>query len=245
MSRRSSMLDGFAYGVLNEILAGFRGRNGYAKPSRYEVILYPPSGARGTKSKSSGALSNIWAQLMRKQVGGGQARNVGLRCSQISFPGRTLDTTPDTNIYGPTRDIVQGYSYANITGIFQLSSDLREKEFFESWQRLAFDPQDWSLGYFDDYAGQLEIFQLDEEDRRKNGVRLIECFPQTIADLGLDANQAGNVSTLQITFSYRYWNSLTEEADLPRPVSERLTELAVNTVERKILSQIPKVLSRL
>jgi hypothetical protein len=182
---------------------------------------------------------------MRKQVGGGQARNVGLRCSQISFPGRTLDTTPDTNIYGPTRDIVQGYSYANITGIFQLSSDLREKEFFESWQRLAFDPQDWSLGYFDDYAGQLEIFQLDETDRRRNGVRLIECFPQTIADIGLDANQAGNVSTLQITFSYRYWNSLTEEADLPRPVSERLTELAVNTVERKILSQIPKVLSRL
>ena len=74
---------------------------------------------------------------------------------------------------------------------------------------------------------------------------MIECFPQTIADIGLDANQAGNVSTLQITFSYRYWNSLTEEADLPRPVSERLTELAVNTVERKILSQIPKVLSRL
>ena len=107
MSRRSSMLDGFAYGVLNEILAGFRGQNGYAKPSRYEVILYPPSGSGGTKSKSSGALSNIWAQLMGKQVGEGQARNAGLRCSQISFPGRTLDTTPHTNIYGPTRDIVK------------------------------------------------------------------------------------------------------------------------------------------
>ena len=50
MAKRSSLLDGFAYGVLNEVLAGFNGKDGYARPSRYEVILIPPSGSRGTNS---------------------------------------------------------------------------------------------------------------------------------------------------------------------------------------------------
>jgi len=61
---RSSLLDGFAYGVLNEILATFRSQDGYAKPSKYEVIITPPTGYRGTggTDKSSnifGSFSNV------------------------------------------------------------------------------------------------------------------------------------------------------------------------------------------
>ena len=40
-------LEGTAYGVINEVLSGFRSDSGYAKPSRYEVTLNPPSGGRG------------------------------------------------------------------------------------------------------------------------------------------------------------------------------------------------------
>ena len=37
---KSSLLDGFAYGVLNEIIATFREQDGgYARPARYEVII--------------------------------------------------------------------------------------------------------------------------------------------------------------------------------------------------------------
>ena len=47
--------------------------------------------------------------------------------------------------------------------LVRMASDA--KEFFESWQRLAFDPQDWSLGYFDDYEfevdGQLRTLSKD------------------------------------------------------------------------------------
>ena len=49
-------LEGTAYGVINEVLSGFRSDSGYAKPSRYEVTLNPPSGGRG---KSSGLNTNL------------------------------------------------------------------------------------------------------------------------------------------------------------------------------------------
>ena len=37
------ILEGTAYAVLNEILEQFRGKGGFARPSRYEVILLPPA----------------------------------------------------------------------------------------------------------------------------------------------------------------------------------------------------------
>ena len=52
---RSSLLDGFAYGVLNEILATFRSQDGYARPTKYEVIITPPTGYRGT-----GGTDKVW-----------------------------------------------------------------------------------------------------------------------------------------------------------------------------------------
>ena len=236
------VLQGTAYGVLNEILAEFRSDDGYALPSRYEVVLLPPQGTRG---KPQGALSNIFAKVMQENTGEGTTRKTGLQCESIEFPGRNLDTAPDTNIYGPTREIVQGYSYAEITASFRMSSDYREKLFFETWQRLAYNPQTWSMGYYDDYSGALEIHQLDQKDRRRYGVQLIECFPKTIAAQSLTAQQATDVQKISVTFSYRYWKSLTDEADLPKPLRDRIEEVVVNSAERQIRAAIPRVLSRL
>ena len=63
MSRRSSLLDGFAYAVLNELLAGFQGTDGYAKPAKYEVIITPPTGYRGSGDNAS---SNIFGQILNE-----------------------------------------------------------------------------------------------------------------------------------------------------------------------------------
>ena len=236
------LLEGTAYGVLNEILAEFRSDDGYALPSRYEVVILPPQGTRG---QPKGALNNVFSKVMEENTGEGTTRKVGLQCESISFPGRNLDTEDDTNIYGPIRSIVQGYSYGDVTGVFRCSSDMREKTFFETWQRLAYNPQTWSMGYYDSYVGGLQIFQLDQKDKRRYGVELIECFPKTVAEINLAATQATEVHKVSVTFAYRYWKNLTDEASLPKPLLERLQGVLANQVERKLLSRIPKVLSRL
>ena len=38
----------------------------------------------------------------------------------------------------------------------------------------------WSLGYYDNYVGSIDIYQLDEQDNRRYGVKLVECFPKSI-----------------------------------------------------------------
>ncbi len=232
---------GTAFGVLNEILGLVRGTDGIAKQTRYEVILIPPTGARGTKTAPSNAFSGQMADL----TGDGTARTTSLKCEQISMPGRNIDTAPDNNIYGPVREIAQGWSFADITAQFQLSSDLKERRFFETWQRLSFNPDTWNMGYYDDYTGTIQIFQLDEQDNRRYGVELIECFPKTVGELTYDYSAVNTQQKVQITFSYRYWKNLTDESKLPRSLQERLQTLLLNTVERQLTSRIPAVIRNL
>ena len=236
------VLEGTAYGVLNEILAEFRSDDGYALPSRYEVVLLPPQGSNG---RPKGALSNIFAKVMQENTGEGTTRKTGLQCESIEFPGRNLDTTPDVNIYGPERNIVSGLSYADITGVFQCSTDLREKIFFETWQRLAYDNQAWNLEYYDTYTGSLDIFQLDENNRKRYGVQLIECFPKTIASQSLSYAPSTEIQKISVTFSYIFWKNLTDESDLPKGLPERIAEVVVNGVEREIRNSIPRVINKL
>ena len=177
----------------------------------------------------------------------GDDRKASLRCQSISFPGRNLDTVEDTNIYGPTRQIVQGYSYGEVTGTFLCSNEHQEKGVFESWQNLAFDDtRTWSLGYYDNYVGQIDIYQLDEKDNRRAGVKLVECFPKTIAAQELAYGTNDTITTVDVTFTYRYWTNLaTQQLNSGSSFTDRLSEIAVNTVERKITSQLPQILRKL
>ena len=135
---------------------------------------------------------------------------------------------------------MDGYSYAPINATFQCASDMREKTYFETWQRLAYNPQTWSMGYYHDYVGTVQIYQLDENNKRRYGVELVEAFPKTIAEQALSYDATNQINKVSITFSYRYWKNLTDEADLPKPLQDRIANILVNTVERRLLSNLPK-----
>ena len=231
-----SLIESAAYAALDEIFAEFRSDDGFARPSRYEVFFFPPV---------SRSQTNIFAQIMGQTVADQTARKTALRCESFEFPGRNLDSSPDVNIYGPEREIVQGYSYGDVTAVFQCSSDMKEKRFFETWQRLAYNPQTWSMQYYNDYTGSIKIFQLDETDRQRYGVELVECFPKTIAAQPIAYASVNEIQKVSVTFAYRYWKDLVDEADLPKPLTQRVAEAVLNTVESNIVSQIPKVLRKL
>ena len=232
---------GKSFASLGNYVAQYQNQGGFAKPSKYEIIITPPS-LQTFQNMSAGQIPSRLNDL------GGLSetiRQTSLSCESISFPGRNIDTTPDTNIYGPVREIATGFSYAEVSATFRCSKDMREKRYFESWQRLAYDPQSWNIGYYYDYVGKIQVYQLDEKDQRKYGVELIECFPKTIAAQTLDYGAQNQQQKVSVTFSYRYWKSLTDEADLPRPLQDRIANILQNTVERRLQAAIPAVLQRL
>ena len=227
-----SAVSGAAFGTLNEVIGLYRSKDGIARPSRYEVVILPPTGSPTNPFTSALTATD-------------SARNVSLKCENISFPGRNIDTSPDTNIYGPTREIATGFSFAELSATFQSSSDLREKEFFENWQKASFNANTWAMQFYNDYIGEIQIYLLDEQNERRYGVKVWECFPKNIGEQTLNYGTINEQLKLNVTFSYRYWTNLGTEATLPQPLTDRITQRVTDTVTRRLTAQIPAVFSKL
>ena len=223
MAGLAKFLEGGAFGVLNDILSTFHSDEGYAIPNRFEVMIFNPAGVLGG------------------------AREVSLRCETTTLPGRNLTTLTDSNIYGPTREIVDGVTYAeDISMTFQASSGLDERAFFESWQELAFDPKTWNIGYYNDYAGTaaVEIYLLDRQDQRRYGIKLWEAFPKTINATDLNHGSNNELIKTEVSFSFRYWETLDITRQKPS-LGDKIFDTIVNTVQRNIERNLPQVITKL
>ena len=236
MAEIPKFLEAGAFGVINDILAGFHDDNGYAQPNRYEVLIFPPAKLGG------GNQSNIFSGLERQS----DTRSISLRAQSLNMPGRNLATTDDSNVYGPKREVVEGVNYAEEISIdFQASSQLSERVFFENWQRQAFNETTWNIGYYNDYVGEIQIFVLDRQDKRRYGIKLWEVFPKTIGanQLAYDANDT--LMLTNVSFSFRYWTSLDQNQNPDINIFDRITETVISTAERNISRNIPRILNRL
>ena len=216
------ILEGTAFGVVNDILSGFNSEDGgYAVPNRFEVLLFRPGGNAN------------------------DARKVSMRCETVSLPGRNLNTLTDSNIYGPTREIVNGVTYAeDISMTFQASSELGERSFFEEWQELAFDERTWNVKYYDQYKGTVDIYVLDRQNQRRFGIKLIEAFPKTISGTDLSQATGNEIIKTSVSFSFRYWETLDVNRQ-EKIVTNEVTDILVNSVQRNILINLPAAVKKL
>ena len=218
-----------AFNNLATAIATLHAENGHALPNRFEVMIYPPS------------------------VNYSLARNVSLRCESILLPGRNLNTGTDGMPYGPTREVVDGVTYAeDIAMTFVASAGLEERVFFEEWQELAFNKKTWNVGYYDDYVGTVEIYLLNRQDERRYGIKLIEAFPKTIS--GTDLSQAANNEIIKtsVSFSFRYWETIDQNrstsdraGQLPAAMSEKIFNMSAKPATRNLSSNMPASVSRL
>jgi hypothetical protein len=220
MATLASFVESTAFGVLNNFLSEFSSDNGYALPSRYEVIITSP--------------------------GEGDARKVSMRCEAIDLPGRALNTSVDTNMYGIAPEIVDGITFGGTLAMtFQSSSDLEERVFFESWQEMAWDKGTWNVNYYKDYiSDSVDIYVLDQQDTRRYGLRLKECFPKEIGPAPLSYATAGDIIKIPVTLQYKYWETL-DINNQPPNLMEKVLDTVISGAERTINANIPKVLSRL
>ena len=219
MATLASFVESTAFGGINNFLSEFHSDSGYALPSRYEVIIISPAA--------------------------GDARKVSMRCESIDLPGRSLNTSTDSNMYGIAPEIVDGITFGGTLAMtFQSSSDLEERVFFESWQEMAWDKGTWNVKYYKDYIKEIEIYVLDVTNTRRYGIKLMECYPKDIGASSFNASPASEIIKIPVTMAYRYWETL-DITNQPPNLMEKVLDTAITGAERTINANIPKVLSRL
>ena len=136
-------------------------------------------------------------------------RRVQAFCREIAMPSRE-GVQKEIRHNGPTRKFVYDYTSPEITATFYTDKFMRERTFFEMWQKAAFSNSTHNMNYYNDYVAPLDIFALgqfasrQERDDITYGVRLFECYPKTISEVSF-SHAANEIQTFTVTFSYRYW----------------------------------------
>ena len=235
MALNPSFIEGTSHSGMNDILSSFRD-NGYAQPNQFDVVItYPPK-------LGGGNTANVFREMDRLGAGStSKLRKISLRCESVQLPGRTLSSSPDNNIYGPVREIVEGVTYAeDLNMTFHGSSGLDERVFFENWQRQAFNEQTWNIGYYNDYVADIDIYLLDKQNQRRYGLKIHEAYPKTITATDLNSGTNNEIIKISVSFSFRYWTALNINQQAPN-VHNKIFQTVINSAERTLIRNQPSV----
>ena len=121
----------------------------------------------------------------------------------------------------PKVDVVQTHGFAsNVAATFYLSTDLRERHFFEQWMNLAVNRETHKANYYDDYIGSMEIYQLSSDgikEIRTYGMKAYDVYPTTIAGIDYSAESSNSVAKQTVKFAYKEWKNLGDKDSSLRP----------------------------
>ena len=209
--------------TIGRMLATVAEGEGFARPTRFMVDFILPKGVDGGSAQGPGGSQGVdrGNELQRTTltneltVGNKIQRGLRAYVDSVDMPGRNLDTV-DLKIYGPKRQIVNGHSFSGeITMSVYCDKYLRQRSFFEMWQKAAFDQGTNNVHFYDEYTGGLRIYQLgafagnQDRDRICYGVELFECFPKTISAVSYGHNQYDQIQKISVTLAFRNWINLT------------------------------------
>lgn len=139
-------------------------------------------------------------------------RELSLHGEAAELPGRMLQTQ-DYRYFGPSRRIPFQTLYPEISMTFSLSGDLREREYFMSWQDRAIGDHrkrnssitaaSSDIGYYNSYVKDVEIRAYEEgDDSAYHSIILHEAFPAQVTAVPLSWAETDSNSKLNVQFMY-------------------------------------------
>ena len=212
--------------TMGRFRAAMASAEGYARTTRFAIRIFPPTNlesiiknsqqskginihGEGTDKSPNGQYMNSLSQTYGRQV--------NIHCDSISMPGHDLQTQSVQYGSAPAVDMVQAHAFAGqITASFYADKYLRERTFFEQWQKMAVNMVTHKANYYENYIGKMHIYQLGSLDGEGDrdiptyGIEATEVYPQTISQI--DYNYGGNeIVKVNVAFNYKQWFNLTAD----------------------------------
>ena len=215
--------------TMGRIQAYVNEAEGFARKARYYIEFNLPNGVGenlfGTSDNDTVFSNEITDETrgfaLSKDLRSTQianAKRVQAFCSAVDMPSREI-VTKEIKHNGPTRKIAYDAQFADITATFYTDKFLRERSYFELWQKAAYSNSTFNFNYYNDYVSPMNILQLgnyasqNERDDITYAVKLFDCFPKTVGAVSY-SHDTNTVQTFDVTFTFRYWvNYFIDEAD--------------------------------
>ena len=202
---------------------------GFARPSRYAIRLFPPSMLEGAIAAQNSSVDRGGSKFIplhdyhekSKQLtslNNTIGRQVNIMCDTVNMPGVDLQTQEIQYGSEPNYNQVTSHGFAgNIVATFYADKYLRERQFFEHWQKLVVDTISHKANYYDNYVGKMHIYQLGadsevDRDMPTYAVEAIDVFPEKIGALDYGHALGNQIQKITIEFSYKQWFNMGLES---------------------------------
>jgi hypothetical protein len=227
--------------LINQMLQYIMQAEGLGRSGRFYTSFRLPTGSRGPEMGSEAEFENFEnadglpvetrgfaTSDLNQQIQNQDGRRVNAFCKGITMPDRTMTTTPVITGPGAPRHIVTDHTYGDLSATFYADKYLRERQYFELWQKAAFNSLSNNYEFYDNYVSDIDLFNLGQfansagssedpsaRDDLTHGVKLYDCYPTSIGAPAL-SYENNNVIEFTVTFKYRYWQNyfITKTADV-------------------------------
>ena len=235
---------------------------GFARPSRYAIRLFPPSMLEGAIAAQNSSVDRGGSKFIplhdyhekSKQLtslNNTIGRQVNIMCDTVNMPGVDLQTQEIQYGSEPNYNQVTSHGFAgNIVATFYADKYLRERQFFEHWQKLVVDTISHKANYYDNYVGKMHIYQLaaDSEvnrDMPTYAVEAIDVFPEKIGALDYGHALGNQIKKITIEFSYKQWfNMGLESANGLEFGQSQQSAAVIKARERGLFGKLPIEIQR-
>ena len=218
--------------TIGRFRAAMAAANGYARASRFAVRLFPPvglaklveeqqeavysEGSSEEADKANDKANRVPTGKHMNDLTQSLGRQINIHCDTVSMPGHDLQT--QTVQYGsaPEQDQVVAHGYGGqISASFYADSFLRERHFFEMWQKMAVNHTTHKAKYYDDYVGKMQIYQLASDnlqDQPSYGIEASEVYPATVSAVEYSYGSSNQIVKINVGFNYRRWWNMTDSS---------------------------------
>jgi len=186
---------------------------GLSRVNRFEVIIPSPSvltsGGFGIdQTGSSDLLEKSISDNMKNILGDQVAKKVSLMCESAAFPTVNLQTKP-YRIYGVPyqRPVSSEYGGDGVALTFHVDQKMAVKNFFDAWIQSIVQKETYLVSYQKHYVVDIEINQLDEQNKVSYKNILIEAFPRSTNLMEVNNATQNQTHRLIVLFAFRKWKN--------------------------------------
>ena len=255
--------------TIGRFRAAINSAEGFARQSRFAIRIFPPSNIAGIQKEVNAVINRDGvANDPSVYSGGGQVkvpaykrvindltqtlgRQINIMCDSVVMPGHDLTTQAVQYGSEPTRNQVTGHSFeGNIIATFYSDKYLRERQFFELWQRSAVNYVSHKANYYDDYTGKMHIYQLGSDnevnrDMPTYALEAIEVYPEKIGSIDYNYGASNTIVKTTIEFAYKQWFNMGIESTRGLEFGEAMqTPAMIKQRDPGIFGKLPPDLKR-
>jgi hypothetical protein len=136
----------------------------------------------------------------------GMNESVSIMCNVSSLPSRGIVTTESRHFNTPYQ-LPYSTTYPDITFSFVNTIGLKERDYFVAWQEYVIDPSTGLIGFYDEFKGDIDIYQLDGQGNDAYHIKLYDAYPLDINEVSLGYSMSNDTLISGVTFSYKYWET--------------------------------------